>query len=82
METWNNIDITPPDELVEVQDENGNIAKAYPCIYPCRLVDSIPGVRWSGRIEICEPYWDGGWMVACEGLESNIEGKIIKWREI
>lgn len=28
----------------------------------------------------CEPYWDGGWMIQCEELTSNIDSDIVSWR--
>lgn len=77
---WHLLDVQPPDELVEVQDENGNIAKAYPTYYPFKLGENKTGRKWGSEVIHCEPYWDGGWMIACEGLESNIDSNIVRWR--
>lgn len=77
---WHSLDVQPPDSLVEVQDENGNIAKAYPTYYPFKVGKNKTGRRWGSEIIHCEPYWDGGWMIECEGLESNIDSNIVRWR--
>jgi hypothetical protein len=34
---WNSIDITPPDELVEVKNKKGYTAYAYPTYYPFKI---------------------------------------------
>ena len=77
---WHLLDVQPPDELVEVQDENGNMAKAYPTYYPFKLGENKTGRKWGSEVIHCEPYWDGGWMIECEGLESNIDSNIVRWR--
>lgn len=77
---WHLLDVQPPDELVEVQDDNGNIAKAYPTYYPFMLDENKTGGKISSNVIHCEPYWDGSWMIQCEGLESNIDSNIVRWR--
>lgn len=72
---WFTMDKEPPDEFLEIMDENGNKAFAYPTVYPFK-------VGKKGNIIHCEPYWDGGWLIECNGLDSNIESRIIKWRKL
>ena len=81
-EGYNSIDITPPDELVRVIDENENIANAYPTWYPFKVVPSKTKTgKFTSDIVPCEPYWDGGWMVECIMINTNI-GHIIGWRKL
>lgn len=75
---WNTLESTPPDELVEVQDVNGNTACAYPTYYPFILEGKGKDVK----ITQCDNHWDGGWMISCEGLNSPINSEIVKWRLI
>lgn len=35
---WNNLDVIPPDEIVDVIDCNGNIANGQPTYYPFEIV--------------------------------------------
>lgn len=77
---WNSLQKQPPDKLVEVMDKEGNIGKAYPTYYPFKVVPNPNKIgKWT-RVP-CEPYWDGGWMIYCEGLTSNIN-EIIAWRNV
>ena len=63
-------------------DKDGNIGKAYPTYYPFKVFPNPNRIgKWSSDVVPCEPYWDGGWMIACEGLTSNIN-QIIAWRKI
>lgn len=79
---WNSINITPPDELVDVIDINGNNGKAYPTYYPFKVVPNPNKVgKWTSDVVPCEPYWDGGWMIKCNGLQSDIDN-IIAWKLI
>lgn len=78
---WLSLDNIPPDELVQVIDAEGNTAHAYPTYYPFKVIPQPPYTKWSSKIEPCEPYWDGGWMIACEGLTSNV-GTVIGWRSV
>lgn len=70
---WNTLEITPPDKVVEVMDNYGNMGFAEPTILPFKVEKN--------NIVHCEPYWDG-WLIHGQGLESPIKGRIIKWREI
>lgn len=79
---WNPITETPPDELVEVMDDHGCIGRAYPTIYPFKIERGKSGRKSDYKIIQCDPYWDGGWLIECEGLESKIIGRIVKWRNI
>jgi hypothetical protein len=85
---WHNLDLIPPNKRVEVMDVNGNTAFADPTYYPFEVKhfagDEKNPWGWRGTpvfygngIE----KWDGGWMVVCDGLGSNIDSKIILWRE-
>lgn len=78
MSKWYGIDKTPPDKMVEVMDENGNTGNAIPTWYPFTVKPSASSKY--GTLEMCDPYWDGGWLVQCEGLNCTI-GKIVAWRE-
>lgn len=77
---WQSLKNQPPDELVEVMDKEGNTGKAYPTYYPFKVGESTRG-KWSSPIISCEPYWDGGWLIECEGLTSNIN-HIIAWSKL
>ena len=72
---WYSIDFEPPDELLKIQDDNGNEALAYPTIYPFSF-------NKEGKLFECEPFWDGGWLIECDGLTSNIDSEIVKWKKI
>jgi hypothetical protein len=37
--------------------------------------------KWTSDVVSCEPYWDGGWMIQCVGLTSEIE-EVIGWKLI
>lgn len=75
-EGYNSIDITPPDELLRIIDENGVIGIAYPTFYHIKLID--------GKVFHCPKYWDGGWMIQCDFSKKMIEkiGRIIGWRKL
>lgn len=77
---WHSLEVPPPDDLIEVQDKNGNIAKAYPTYYNVELVEYKTGGKWVSEVIPCEPFWDGGWLIECEEIESNIDSKIVRWR--
>jgi hypothetical protein len=77
---WVSVKDTPPNELVEVIDAEGNIAHAYPTYYPFKVVPNANKAgKWTSDVLPCPPYWDGGWMVACEDLTSKV-GTVIGWR--
>lgn len=79
---WLSLDNIPPDELVQVIDAKGNTAHAYPTWYPFKVVPNPNKVgKWTSDVVPCEPYWDGGWMIDCEGLTSNV-GTVIGWRSV
>lgn len=78
---WNDITQTPPDELLRVKDENGKTAFAYPTIYPFKVGKSESGQKWTSPVIPSEPYWDGGWMIACEKINISI-GRIVGWKTI
>ncbi|MFW5847497.1 MAG: DNA N-6-adenine-methyltransferase [bacterium] len=79
---WNSIKKQPPNELIEVMDENGNIAKALPTYYTFKTGENKTGRKWGTEIIHTEPYWDGGWMISYNTMEQNIDSQIIKWRKI
>lgn len=84
-EGYNSIDITPPDELVRVIDENGKIANAYPTWYPFKVVASkTKSGKFTSDIVSCDPYWDGGWMIEYGFSEKMTDkiGRIIGWRKL
>jgi len=73
MKKWNSIDIQPPDELLEVMDENGNIGEAMPTYYGFDIVDS--------KVVFVNKYWDGGWLIKLS-ISDHFDSKIIKWRTL
>ena len=84
---WNTLDKTPPDQLVEVIDKDGNTAWAQPTYYPFEIVKK-PGDEtkpWGLRGTVVHyengvSKWDGGWMVKTNGLEISNIGEITGWR--
>ena len=76
---WISVDIAPPDELVQVIDENGKTAYAYPTYYPFKVGKSQQG-KWTSPITPCENHWDGGWMVEILGLDMNF-GTVKGWKK-
>jgi hypothetical protein len=77
---WNNLEVTPPDLFLEVQDENGNLGNAYPTYYPFKVGKTLGG-KWSAPVLTCEKYWDGGWLIHSIGLGvNNIDSSIVRWR--
>ena len=80
-EGYNSIDITPPDELLRIIDENGKTANGIPTWYPFKVVPSkTKSGKFTSDIVPCEPYWDGGWMIECLMINVQI-GRIIGWRK-
>jgi len=79
---WKSINITPPDEMLEVIDSEGNMAKANPTYCPFKVVENQSWRKWDSKIIFCEPYWDGGWMIKCNGMEIPEIKTIIKWRKL
>lgn len=77
---WLTTKETPPDELVEVIDKDGNTGFAYPTWYPFKVVPNPHKTgKWTSDVVPCEPYWDGGWLIKCEGLTSRV-GDVVGWR--
>lgn len=72
---WHTLEVEPPDKTVEIEDKNGNRAIAIPTYYPFTFDKNT-------CVLLCEPYWDGGWMIQCDGLESNIDSDVVRWRAI
>lgn len=75
-EGYNSIDITPPDEFLDVIDENGVTGRAYPTFYPFKMIE--------GKVFHCPKYWDGGWMIECDFSDRFNEKfyRIIGWRKL
>jgi hypothetical protein len=71
---WYTTKVTPPNELVEVMDEEGCILRVYPTYYNFRLKEA--------QIIDCKPYWDGGWMVYRNGEVKKPSRDIYRWRRI
>ena len=89
-EGWNDLVVVPPDEILEVIDENGNIGLAQPCYYPFEVVkligDERKGWGWRGTPIFYtdgKPRWDGSWMIA-GNLFDNTErlSNIVGWRKL
>lgn len=76
---WNGLDVIPVDTVVEVIDAEGNTALAQPTYYPFTISSEKVGGKRTNKIIPCEPYWDGGWLIACVGLDCPI-GDIVGWR--
>ena len=75
---WNGLDVVPEDTEVEVIDADGNTAFAQPTYYPF-IVGERTGGKWTNKITPCEPYWDGGWLIGCVGLDCPV-GDVVGWR--
>ena len=84
---WHTLDLIPPNKRVQVKDSNGNVAFADPtyCPFEVKKLEGDERKQWGWRgtpvfysngIE----KWDGGWMILCEGLNSNIDSDIVRWR--
>ena len=43
---WNTLEIEPPNEIVEVEDKNGNTALAMPTYYPFKIGKNNTGKKW------------------------------------
>jgi hypothetical protein len=73
-------DGTPPDTELLVRDQFGNEAIGSPTYYPFKVIPHPPYTKWSSKIESCEPYWDGGWLITAENnFLSNIKGNVTHW---
>ena len=79
---YNDLSITPPNETVQVVDKKGNKGFAIPTYYLFKVGESINGKKWSSPVIPCKPYWDGGWMIQCEGLEMPKINNIVGWKKI
>jgi len=71
---WNNYDVQPPDEMVEVMDDFGNTALALPTFYHFK--------HENGQLIFVEKYWDKAWLIQSHGFQHPLKGKIAKWRKI
>ena len=73
---WYEIDQkTPPDEMVYIKFDNGQIKFAYPTYYTFDMVD--------GKVVETENKWDGNWMIEASDFEDHIDHlKITHWAEI
>ena len=83
---WFPLTETPPDELVEVIDADGNIAFAYPTYCPFTVEKMAGDERkpwgWRGTPIPCENHWDGGWMISVGMGSLNKMGTVVGWRNI
>jgi hypothetical protein len=79
---YNDLSVTPPDEMVKVIDEEGVIGYAFPTYYPFKVGESVNGKKWSSPVIACEPYWDGGWLIQCKDLEIPQINNIVGWKII
>lgn len=76
---------TPPDELVEIMDENGNIGTAFPCYYPFKISHGPKTKENKTGIIVtpCDPFWDESWLIAANAdFMSPIDAPILGWRKI
>lgn len=83
---WNTLDVTPPNKLLEVIDDKGRKAWAYPTYYPFKI-EHRPGDGnkphgWQGTSVPCELHWDGGWLISVSVDKSDIVTKVKFWREV
>lgn len=82
---WNALDVIPPNKLLEVVDDKGRKAFAYPTYYPFRI-DHLPGDEkkphgWQGTYVPTELKWDGGWLISVAADKSDMVTKVKFWRE-
>ena len=73
-DTWISMENEPPDEFLSVKDDSGNVAIAQPTYYTFKMIDK--------KIVFCDKYWDGGWMIKCNGLDCPEIGKITYWKHL
>lgn len=66
-------DKNPENDFLMVKDLEGRIAYAYPTYYPFKMVD--------GKVVHCDLYWDGNWLIRCNGVETPKIGKITHWKK-
>lgn len=88
-EDWHPLDNTPKEDvMVEIIDERGNTAVAYPTYYPFEVVkkDGDDKKPWGLRGTVVyypdgKRRWDGGWMIKSD-LTVNKIANIIGWRDL
>lgn len=85
---WNDLDVTPPDEYVDVIDENGIIGIAQPTYYPFELIKKEGDERKPWGLRATPVFygdgiskWDGGWMVHRTMLNIGEFGHVIGWKK-
>lgn len=64
--------IIPPDKEVWIKDEFGNEGVGHACWYPFK----IHGTGKNIKVEHCDPFWDGEWMIRARSLSREELGKI------
>jgi hypothetical protein len=83
MSEWNNITVLPPEDLLEVIDDKGNICKAYPRFHPYKTNSTIPYSQGHARIDAIDPYWDGSWIITTGTSREKMNfGRVVGWRQI
>ena len=79
---WRGLADTPPDELVEVIDADGNRALAYPTWYSFKVVPNPNQIgKWTSDVKPTEKNRDGGRMIKCVQLTNNV-GTVVGWKPI
>lgn len=85
---WHTLYFTPPNQRVKVKDQHGSVGYAHPTYYPFEIkqLKGDENKQWGWR---GTPIfygngihkWDGGWLIECHNLTSNID-TIIKWKKL
>ncbi len=85
---WHGLTDIPPNEIVEVSDEQGRLAFAQPTYYPFEVVkkegDHLKpyGLRGTPVFHADgTSRWDGGWLID-SGMDIPQIGNIISWRKL
>lgn len=85
---WNGLDVIPPDEVVDVIDENGIIGMAQPTYYPFELIKKDGDERKPWGLRATPVFyddgisrWDGGWLIYATMSDINRIGVVVGWRK-
>ncbi len=88
-DSWNFVSETPPNEMLEVMDDNFNLRKAKPIYRDYISSPTIKNNELGIDVKDSEPFWDGTWMFDLgEDFESTPAsdiadfGKVTRWRKI
>lgn len=83
---WHTLDFQPPNELLIIMDDKGNLGHGQPTYYPFEVKklkgDEHKPWGWRGTVVHYEDgieRWDGGWLIF-DALDTPVKGDVIKWK--